>query len=358
MSKFRNNNFMGALKINKILWTEELLAWYDKNQRIFPWRKHDNFMPKPWQIWISEVMLQQTTVQTVLPRYQEFMKKWPSFEKLAQASEDDILTFWQGLGYYSRARNLYKAIQYVYHHLDGELPQTFTELKTLPGLGDYSAAAIASIAFDDKVLAIDVNVARVFARFFCLDQTGESLRNRIKNLVSEQIPDRAGDFSQACIELGGVVCRSSNPKCLICPIGESCMAYQQNCINEYPKKLKKQPRQYREAHIYRIYNKKGELLLIKRPAKGLLASLYALPSNDWYNDGMSDIETKIPDIEHQRKFLYEFTHIFTHIHLTAYVYELTLAQNEAPAEFIWINTDELHNIALPTIMKKALQPLP
>ncbi len=342
-------------KNNDTLWTEQLLFWYDKHQRRLPWRKHEDFTPKPWQVWVSEIMLQQTTVQTVLPRFQEFMQKWPSFEMLAQASEDDILTFWQGLGYYSRARNLYKGIQYVYHALDGELPQTFAKLKTIPGLGDYSAAAVASIAFDERVLPIDVNVARVFSRFFCLDQTGEALKNRIQEKVKEKIPKRAGDFSQACIELGAIICRPKNPQCLICPINETCQAHKQGVIEQYPTRIKKKERQYRKANFYRIYNQKGQLLLCKRPSKGLLASLYVLPSNNWYGDDFLDITVKIPDIDKQSTFLYEFTHIFTHIHLIANVYILEQSSMLNISEAIWADPNVLHQFALPTMIKKAMK---
>ncbi len=255
----------------------------------------------------------------------------------------------------SRARNLYKGIQHVYHALEGKLPQTFAELKTIPGLGDYSAAAVASIAFDEKVLAIDVNVARVFARFFCIDQTGEALRNRIKELVSEQIPKRAGDFTQACIELGGVICRAKNPKCLICPINETCMAYKQNYVDQYPKKIKEKARQYRLAQFYRIYNESGQLLLWKRPAKGLLASLYVLPSNDWYGDGT--IGSVIEDIQHQSEYLYAFTHIFTHIHLSADVYTYKSGKGDLfdMGNCIWVDPNMLDQFALPIVVKKAMK---
>ncbi len=333
-----------------------LLNWYDIHQRCFPWRKNSEFTPKPWQIWISEIMLQQTTVQTVLPRYLEFMELWPTFAALSKASEDDLLTFWQGLGYYSRARNLHKGIQYVQENHKGILPQSFMELKKIPGLGDYAAAAVAAIAFDEKVLAVDVNVSRLFARFYCLEQQGDALRKQIQSLVTPHIPDRAGDFSQACIELGGTICRASNPKCAHCPLQQDCAAYNSQTIELYPKKIAKKPKQQRQAYFYRIYNHKGQILLLKRPDKGLLASMYVLPSNNWYEDHMWDLTKEFEDMVKNADFLYEFSHIFTHIHLTADVFELHLSEIlPIKEQHIWANINQLQDLALPTMIKKALK---
>lgn len=336
-------------------WPHKLLQWFDEHQRAMPWRAHKKNKVEPWQTWVSEVMLQQTTVATVTPRYLEFMEKWPNFRALSQASEDDILHFWQGLGYYSRARNLYKGIQYIQKEYDGRLPENFDALKKIPGLGDYTAGAIASIAFNQKAAAIDGNVARLFARFWLMEETGEKLKQKQRKQLYPYIPDRAGDFTQALIELGALICRPNRPKCDDCPIAVDCKAFNLGKVADYPIKLPKKAKEIRYAYFYRIKNSQGEILFFKRPEQGLLASMYVLPSNNWYNDNTSAIDERLKNNDIHKEFCYEYTHIFTHIELRANVYDVTIKELEAWNDVYWVSRENLKQIALPTVIKKALK---
>ncbi|MFV0431513.1 MAG: A/G-specific adenine glycosylase [Alphaproteobacteria bacterium] len=337
------------------IWVENLIAWFDNHQRDLPWRATKTNKVAPWQVWVSEVMLQQTTVATVYERYIEFMERWPSFEKLAQASEDDILHFWQGLGYYSRARNLYKGIQYIKDKNSGKLPQSFGELKKVSGIGDYTAAAIASIAFNQKEAAIDGNVARLLARFWLMDEVGEKLKVIQRKKLKSYIPKKAGDFTQALIELGALICRPNNPQCEKCPIKTSCKAYLHGKVISYPKKSQKKEKEIRYGRFYLIKDTKNQLLFWRRGDKGLLASLYVLPSNNWYKDESIDIENLIENIEDKREHLFDYKHIFTHIELRVSVYRLQL-KSEIPRwnNAYWLKLEDIKNIALPTVIKKAL----
>ncbi len=350
-----NEKKIGFYRMSKNSWVTRLLIWFDEHKRVMPWRADSKKNVESWQTWVSEVMLQQTTVATVTPRYQEFMEKWPTFNALSQASEDEILHFWQGLGYYSRARNLYRGVQYVAKNYNGHLPHDYKSLKKIPGIGDYTAGAIASIAFGEPVPAIDGNVARLLARFWVIGEIGEKFKKELGDKLSLYIPKRTGDFTQALIELGALICRPNNPQCHRCPISAQCQAYQLNKIDDYPKKQKKKEREKREARFYIIQNTQEETLFFKRPAKGLLASLYILPSNNWYNDEMVDIENKLNDIISKRQWLGQYKHIFTHIELSAYVYKITLDTIPRWNDAYWISKKGINDIALPTVIKKALK---
>lgn len=342
--------------MEKAQWTKKLLTWFDQEQRILPWRGTKDLKVAPWQIWVSEIMLQQTTVATVTPRYHEFMKRFPSFLDLAQANQDDILHFWQGLGYYSRAKNLHKAAQIIQDDYQGKMPQNYQALKKLPGLGSYTAAAIASIAFEEKVPAVDGNVARVYSRFWCLDQMGEPLKKEIFRQLQNYMPNRAGDFNQASIELGALICKPKNPKCDQCPIALDCQAFQKGQTSLYPKKAPKKAKEKCHGDFYLIEDEEGQIMFIKRPEKGLLSELYVLPSNDWYKDGQMSWMNKISDQEERRQFQKSFEHIFTHIHLYGNLYHLFIKGEEKRFfnEALWIQRDEIHQLALPTMIKKAM----
>ncbi|MFV0321546.1 MAG: A/G-specific adenine glycosylase [Alphaproteobacteria bacterium] len=338
-------------------WPNRLLLWFDTHKRTMPWRADKDNKVEPWQTWVSEVMLQQTTVATVMPRYLEFMERWPSFNAFLQISEDEIYHFWQGLGYYSRARNLYKGIQYIKSEYGGQLPQDLDKLKKIPGLGDYTAAAIASIAFNQKAAAIDGNVARLFARFWLMDDIGEKLKQKQRKQLLTYIPDRAGDFTQALIELGALICRPNQPQCTHCPIVSHCKAFNQGKVNNYPIKQVKKAKEIRYAQFYRVYNRQGEILFFKRPNQGLLASMYVLPSNNWYNDDTSSIEDRLKNSLYNKALLYEYKHIFTHIELRAKVYNVTMEHIIGWNDAYWVSRENLAQIALPTVIKKALKDL-
>lgn len=254
-----------------------LLDWYDKQKRTLPWRSR----PTPYRVWVSEIMLQQTRVEAVKPYFARFMKALPTVKKLAACPEDELLKLWEGLGYYNRVRNMQKAAQILVQENQGELPARYEELLKLPGIGKYTAGAISSIAFGIPVPAVDGNVLRVITRINAdeRDIGKDSVKQAIAGEIQEIIPmRRAGDFNQALIELGAIVCVPNGPaKCGECPIGFLCQARKQDRISEFPKKAPKRARTVEEKTVLLI--KDGEKLAIaKRPSKGLLAGLYELPN--------------------------------------------------------------------------------
>lgn len=254
-----------------------LLEWYDKQKRTLPWRSR----PTPYRVWVSEIMLQQTRVEAVKPYFARFMKALPTVKKLAACPEDELLKLWEGLGYYNRVRNMQKAAQILVKENKGELPAQFEELLKLPGIGKYTAGAISSIAFGIPVPAVDGNVLRVITRINAdeRDIGKDSVKQSIAGEIQEIIPmRRAGDFNQALIELGAIVCVPNGPaKCGECPVASLCEARKQDRISEFPKKAPKKARTVEEKTVLLI--KDGEKLAIaKRPSKGLLAGLYELPN--------------------------------------------------------------------------------
>lgn len=254
-----------------------LLEWYEKQARILPWRSE----PEPYRVWVSEIMLQQTRVEAVKPYFARFMKALPTVQALAECPEDELLKLWEGLGYYNRVRNMQKAARILVEEREGELPAQFEDLVRLPGIGKYTAGAISSIAFGIPVPAVDGNVLRVITRITADDRDigKDSVKQAISKAVQEIIPmRRAGDFNQALIELGAIVCAPNGPaKCTECPVAHLCEAYKQGIVTELPKKAPKKARTIEEKTVLLI--KDGEKVAIrKRPKKGLLAGLYELPN--------------------------------------------------------------------------------
>lgn len=298
-----------------------LLEWYDSQKRILPWRSE----PTPYRVWVSEIMLQQTRVEAVKPYFTRFMETLPTVRALAECPEQELLKLWEGLGYYNRVRNMQKAAQRIMEEYQGEIPAQFEELLNLPGIGNYTAGAIASIAFGIPVPAVDGNVLRVITRITAdeRDIAKESVKQDIAGKVQEVIPvNRAGDFNQALIELGAIVCVPNGPaKCNECPVSHLCEAKNRNIVMELPKKAPKKPRTIERKTVLVIRD--GEKVAIrKRPKKGLLAGLYELPNIE---GTLSEEEVlklvKTYDLSPlfiQR--LEEAKHIFTHKewHMTGY----------------------------------------
>lgn len=253
-----------------------LLAWYDTGHRILPWREK----PEPYRVWISEIMLQQTRVEAVKPYYERFLNTLPDIPTLAEVAEEELLKLWEGLGYYNRARNLKKAAQQIMEAYGGQMPGTYQELLKLPGIGSYTAGAVASIAFGQPVPAVDGNVLRILTRALAYD--GDILEPRVKKEIEEALlavmpKERAGDFNQAMMELGAVICiPNGEPKCEKCPWQALCEARVWGSISQYPKKTKKKPRKIEEKTIL-IIQDANRTALRRRPAKGLLAGMYEFP---------------------------------------------------------------------------------
>lgn len=255
--------------------SHDLLFWYDNNARHLPWRS----FPTPYRVWVSEIMLQQTRVETVLPYFERFLTRFPNLETLATASQEEVLRLWEGLGYYNRARNLLKAAREIYSDYDGQIPSTAKELERLPGIGHYTAGAIASIAFGEHVAAVDGNIKRIYSRILALNEPFglTSFETIIEDYAQTIIPhDRPGDFNQALMDLGSNLCLPRQPLCLACPVQEYCLAFQQGIQNDLPVRFKKAPLPTYEvcAAVIRMDNK---ILLCQRGESGMLAGLWEFP---------------------------------------------------------------------------------
>ena len=304
---------------------DRLLEWYRENRRDLPWRHTSD----PYCIWISEIMLQQTRVEAVKPYYARFLETCPNVQALAELPQERLYKLWEGLGYYSRARNLQKAARTVVEQYGGEMPRTYRELRTLSGIGDYTAGAIASIAYGERVPAVDGNVLRVLARLCASydDIADPKTKVRFAKELEPLVPLSAGDFTQALIELGATVCvPNGEPKCEICPLRDTCEACIRSLTDELPVRSPKKPRRIEQKTVF-IIRDETRTALCKRPPKGLLAGLYELPNADGHltsDEALCHLRTigfepiRIERVEDSK-------HIFTHIewHMIAYDVRIT-----------------------------------
>ncbi|WDI32280.1 A/G-specific adenine glycosylase [Hyphococcus flavus] len=332
-----------------------LLRWYDKNARSLPWRigpaaRKAGKRPDPYAVWLSEIMLQQTTVATVAPRYSEFLKRWPTVDDMAAAPLDDILGQWAGLGYYARARNLHKCAVEV--AACGGFPDTEEALRELPGIGQYTAAAVAAIAFDKRAVVIDGNVERVVSRLCAIDTPMPAAKPVIKTQAEKIWPQkRSGDFAQGLMDLGAEICRPKSPSCLICPISSACEALAQGKQEYFPVKAPKKEKPHRKGVIFALINTKGEMLFERRPEKGLLGGMLGLPGSDWAPVPPSKIFESAP-LKARWNHIGNITHTFTHFHLMLDVYIAKAPKGfRRVADQKWIAPSQAK---LPTVMKKAV----
>lgn len=301
--------------------SDALLAWYDKNKRTLPWRSD----PSPYHVWLSEIMLQQTRVEAVRGYYDRFLEKLPDIQALAQAPEEEYLKLWQGLGYYSRVRNMHRAAEIIVREYDGEMPHTAKQLQKLPGIGEYTAAAIASIAFGEKVPAVDGNLLRIFSR---LSAYAENIRTSgARKAATEFWTDRMseqrpGDFNQALMDLGNAVCLpGKGPLCTECPLEDGCLAYREGKQAQFPVMPRKKARRVEDRTVFLIY--RGEHVAVRRrPDRGLLAGLYEFPNTEGELS-----EREAADLLQQNGIpvirirpLGKAKHIFSHVewHMTGY----------------------------------------
>lgn len=338
----------------------KLLSWYDAHQRVLPWRAVPGHAPNPYHVWLSEIMLQQTTVATVQDYFTRFVAQWPQVEDLAAATLDDVFHAWQGLGYYSRARNLHRCAQALVADFQGVLPVQESVLLTLPGIGSYTAAAIAAIAYDQPTVPVDGNVIRVFSRLFALQEPLPGVKAEVQDLAKIMVPaGRRGDFAQGLMDLGATICRPRNPFCGKCPLEDMCKARQQGIANQLPCPAPKAEKPRRYGIVFWVENEKKEILLEKRPDKGLLAGLMGLPTTlwrdtpwDWENDSQEALSQGpaggaawclLPLVVH---------HTFTHFHL-----ELKVVQGATTTvqKGVWSPVDQFATHALPTVMKKVIR---
>lgn len=323
--------------------TEPLLAWYEENARILPWREEAS----PYRVWVSEIMLQQTRVEAVKPYFERFTSALPGIRELAICPEERLLKLWEGLGYYNRVRNMQKAAQTVMDDYGGRMPGDYEKLLGLPGIGRYTAGAIASIAFGIPVPAVDGNVLRVLSRVTMCggDILKQSVKNRWEKELAAVIPeDRPGDFNQALMELGAVVCVPNGmPKCGVCPVKELCAARERNQISEYPKKAQKKSRKIEDRTVLVI--REGERTAIRRrPEKGLLAGMYELPNLAGCLSQQEVLEylkeKKLSPIRIRK--LEDAKHIFSHIewHMTGYLIRVEEMEHRESEELIFVETEK------------------
>ena len=330
---------------------ELLLRWYDQSARVLPWRED----PTPYRVWVSEIMLQQTRVEAVRPYYERFLEAFPTVEALAGAPEDRLLKQWEGLGYYNRARNLRRAAQVIVERYGGQVPASFEELRSLPGIGDYTAGAVASIAFQIPVPAVDGNVLRVLSRVLCRYDNilDPRVKRRTERELRQVLPRRVGDFNQSLMELGAMVCLPGGPpKCLVCPLRNLCRGYAQGVAEELPVKTKPKPRKKQARTLFLLFSQEGRVALHRRPEQGLLAGLWELPGTE----GALSREEAAAWLAAQGVPVGELSpgpeakHVFSHVewHMGSWV-----AQNveEVPG-FVWVTREELRReYALPSAFK-------
>ena len=342
-----------------------LLSWYDKSARTLPWRvsPHDRKngkIPDPYKVWLSEIMLQQTTIPTVTSYYKKFLTTWPTIQDLANANEDDVLIAWAGLGYYTRARNLKKCADILVRDFNAKFPRTEAELLKLPGIGAYTAAAIMSIAFNLPATVVDGNVERVISRLFSIKTPLPDAKKTIKQYASQLIsPNRAGDYSQAIMDLGATICSPTKPKCTVCPWHSNCSASFNNNPEKFPIKKPRNPKPTRYGFAFVAIRKDGAILLRKRPPNGLLASMAEVPGSNWditNQANQSQNNLKFAPLKgNWQKIAKPVRHTFTHFHLNVGIWYTQVDNNtSAPEGHWWSSQTSLANEPLPTVMHKII----
>jgi A/G-specific adenine glycosylase len=338
-----------------------LLHWYDRHRRVLPWRALPGEKPDPYRVWLSEVMLQQTTVKAVAPYFMRFVARWPSVCALAQSPLDDVLKMWAGLGYYARARNLHACARTVAERHGGYFPESEVKLAELPGIGRYSAAAIAAIAFGKRAAAIDGNGERVLARFLAVETKLPAARPRIHRLAESLLPDqRAGDFAQALMDLGATVCTPRKPACAHCPWKQDCRAHRHGDPEAFPRRELRQKGHLRRGVAFVVWRADHTVLVRRRAMDGLLGGMLEVPTSEWAPDfDTRDALVHAPRLRHCKPNWHRVpgfvAHAFTHFPLRLIVYTATVgASAPAPSGMRWVAMDELAGEALPSVMHKVL----
>jgi A/G-specific adenine glycosylase len=344
-----------------------LLRWYDRHRRVLPWRTAPGERGDPYRVWLSEIMLQQTTVKAVGPYYARFLARWPDVHLLAGATLDDVLKAWAGLGYYARARNLHACARVVVERHDGKFPDSEAELRALPGIGAYTAAAIAAIAYDAPATPVDGNIERVVARLYAIDAPLPAAKPEIFKLASALTPARrAGDFAQAMMDLGATICSPKRPACALCPWNESCAAHARGDAEMFPRRLPKREGVLRRGAAFVVWRANGFLLVRTRPAKGLLGGMTEVPTTEWIKDfdegsalaGAPRFSKGPPKRTRSigwHRIAGVVRHTFTHFPLELTVYAATIPANTpAPAGMRWIALADLGGEALPSLMRKVV----
>ena len=345
---------------------DALLDWFKDYQRDMPWRNTDD----PYRIWVSEVMLQQTQVKKVVDYYERFIARFPNVPDLAAAPLQDVLKVWEGLGYYARARNLHKAAQVIVNELAGEMPRDYVTFRKLPGVGDYSAAAVQSIAFNAPYAAVDGNIKRVLARLFLMDAPINDAKSaKLFQAKADELLDRdaSGLFNQAMMELGAMVCRPQSPTCLVCPVNTFCEAFQTGRQDEFPKRRASKPTPEHHLAVGVIYNSAGEVLITQRQLDGLLGGLWEFPGGQIGEDETAEAACvrNIAEVVNlsvtNARYLTRVRHAFTHFKIVVDVFQCDYAAGDVvlngPRDAKWIQIAALRDYPLPRATHKFLDEL-
>ena len=340
------------------LFRQSLLGWYDRNQRVLPWRYKQGALADPYVVWLSEIMLQQTTVVTVIPYFLRFLEKWPTIFALAEADTEELMQEWAGLGYYARARNLHRCAKIIVSEYGGRFPVSHKELLALPGVGIYTSAAIMAIAFGKPAAVVDGNVERVLARVHGLSGDNKSIKKQVKVLSGGYYHDfigRPGDLAQAFMDLGATVCMPKSPKCFECPIRSFCRSCVEGKIFSPSTSTQTKPKkETRRGFVYWIQNSEGDVVLHRRPESGLLGGMTGLPTAGW--DNRKDTNRELGFIENLDvlELSERVTHTFTHFHL---ILELKVVKATArltlPEGYFWCSPSDLQNQRFPKVFEKA-----
>ena len=350
-----------------------VLAWYDVHRRILPWRAHPNALADPYHVLLSEVMLQQTVVETVKPYYAAFLARFPRLEDLAAASQDEVLRLWAGLGYYARARNLHRAAGVLIRDYGGVFPDDEAALRQLPGVGAYTAAALVAFAFGKRALVMDANIERILARFGGIETPLPAAKPELRAVLDALTPDvRAGDFAQGLMDIGNAICTPSRkkagavsqPQCALCPLGEWCVGRHGDPAS-LPRKAPKSPRPVREGVVVVVLNESAEVLLVRRSPHGLLGGMVMFPTSDWADGSRQQRHYPIaPDsligrldkhFPTRQKLEAQVKHVFTHFTLYLEVEMVRVQRQELPdldADAFWLPWGQLGDEALPSVMMK------
>lgn len=339
----------------RVALVDSLLAWYDANRRELPWRAPPGATPDPYAVWLSEIMLQQTTVAAVADYYRRFLARWPDVRSLAAAPTEDILAEWAGLGYYARARNLVACARMIVETHGGRFPVSEAALLDLPGVGPYTAAAIAAIAFDAPCVAVDGNVERVAARLYAIATPLPQAKSPIREKMAALAPDRrAGDFVQALMDLGSGICTPRAPRCEACPLSRFCVARREGAPARYPVKPPRPVRPARRAAIF-ICRRGAATLLARAPANGLFGGMNVFPSTPLTRDVAPEAWLDFaPRRAEWRTLDGEIAHVFTHFTLDAQVLVSRVGPRaSAPPATRWVSCEGLADAGLPTLMRKA-----
>jgi len=334
-----------------------LLAWYDRHRRTLPWRALPGASADPYAVWLSEIMLQQTTIAAVKPYFLAFLERWPTVADLAAAATEDVMKQWAGLGYYSRARNLHACAKIVAAEHGGHFPDREEALLRLPGVGPYTAAAIAAIAFDRRAVVVDGNVERVISRLFAIEEPLPAGKPLIKAKADFLTPGaRPGDYAQAMMDLGATICTPRHPACVLCPLQSACEASASGNAETFPRKTPKAERPVRSGVVFFLRRSDGAVLVRSRPPKGLLGGMTEIPGTDWSSgfDAAAALR-EAPVQASYRKLVPVVEHVFTHFALTLSVFAADVPQDTAaPDGCRWVSAKALDGEAFPSLMRKVI----